>query len=74
MAVSSESLLRDALELSAGERAVLVDELLESLGKPDPKIEAQWLKEAEERLAAYRRGKLEAYDVDEVFAELGKSD
>lgn len=43
-----------------------------SLDKPDPELDALWLKEAERRLAAYRAGELGAVGADEVFAELGR--
>ncbi len=72
MSVSTETLLRQALELPAIDRAALVEELIVSLDKPDPALDALWLKEAESRLAAYRSGELGAVDADEVFAELGR--
>ena len=72
MSVSTETLLRQALELPAIDRAALVEGLIASLDKPDPALDAMWLKEAESRLAAYRSGELSAVDADEVFAELGK--
>jgi putative addiction module component (TIGR02574 family) len=72
MAASTETLLRQALELPANDRAALVDGLIVSLDKPDPAIDALWLKEAESRMAAYRSGELEAIDADQVFAELGR--
>ena len=72
MSVSTETVLRQALELPATDRAALVDELIVSLDKPDPALDVLWLKEAESRLAAYRSGELGAIDADEVFAELGK--
>jgi putative addiction module component (TIGR02574 family) len=72
MAVSTEVLLRQALELPANDRAALVEGLIASLDKPDPALDALWLKEAESRLAAYRSGELEAVDADQVFAELGR--
>jgi putative addiction module component (TIGR02574 family) len=71
MATSPESLLRQALELPANDRAALIDGLIASLDKPDPEVDALWLKEAESRMAAYRSGELEAVDADQVFAELG---
>lgn len=43
-----------------------------SLDKPDSSLDAAWLKEAEDRLAAYRAGDLAAADADQVFRELGK--
>jgi putative addiction module component (TIGR02574 family) len=72
MAASSETLLRKALELPANDRAALIEGLIFSLDKPDPVIDALWLKEAESRMAAYRSGELEAVDADQVFAELGR--
>ena len=51
MSVSTETLLRQALELPAIDRAALVEGLIASLDKPDPALDAMWLKEAESRLA-----------------------
>lgn len=72
MSVSTETLLRQALELPANDRAALVEELIVSLDKPDPALDILWLKEAESRLAAYRSGELGAVDADQVFSELGR--
>jgi hypothetical protein len=58
--------------MPANDRAALVENLTLSLDKPDPSLDAQWLKEAEDRLAAYRSGELVAVDANEVFSELGK--
>jgi putative addiction module component (TIGR02574 family) len=72
MAASTKSLLFQALQLPPNDRAALVESLIFSLDKPDPAIDAQWLKEAEDRLDAYHSGELTGFDADEVFAELGK--
>lgn len=72
MVASTETLLRQALQLPANDRAALVEGLILSLDKPDPAIDALWLKEAESRMAAYRSGELDAVDADQVFAELGR--
>lgn len=72
MSASAENLLRQALQLPPNDRAALVEGLITSLDKPDPELDALWLKEAESRMAAYRAGELGAIDADEVFAELGK--
>jgi putative addiction module component (TIGR02574 family) len=73
MSTSTETILRQALELPANDRAALVESLIVSLDKPDPALDALWLKEAESRLAAYRSGELGAVDADEVFAKLGRN-
>ena len=72
MATSAKSLLQQALKMPPNERAALVETLLLSLDKPDPELDALWLKEAEDRLAAYHSGELGAVDAEQVFAELGK--
>ena len=70
MSVSAEKVLRQAMQLSSLDRAALVEGLIASLDKPDPALDALWLKEAEDRIAAYQAGELAAIDVEEAFAEL----
>lgn len=72
MAASAKFILDQALKLPVNDRAALVENLILSLDKPDPSLDAQWLKEAEDRLAAYRSGELQAMDAEQVFSELGK--
>lgn len=72
MSASAEKVLRQAMRLSSLDRAALVDRLIASLDKPDPALDTLWLKEAEDRIAAYHAGELAAVDVEEVFAELGR--
>lgn len=71
MSVSAQKLLHEAARLPAIERAALVEGLIASLDKPDPVLDALWLKEAEDRLAAYRAGELESVDAEKVFTDLG---
>lgn len=71
MSDPARNILREALRLPANDRAALVEQLAASLDQPDAVIDALWLKEAENRLAAYRAGKLEAIDAEDVFADLG---
>lgn len=72
MSATARKLLQQAMKLPAPERAALVEGLVESLDKPDPALDAMWLKEAESRIAAYRAGELDAVDAEDVFAELGQ--
>lgn len=72
MPVSAEQVLRQAMQLSSLDRAALVEGLIASLDKPDPALDALWLQEAEDRIAAYQAGELAAIDVEEAFAELGR--
>jgi putative addiction module component (TIGR02574 family) len=73
MRETTTSLLRQALRLSASERAALAKELLASLEQANSELDTLWLAEAEDRLAAYRSGEIGAVDAEEVFAELGKA-
>jgi putative addiction module component (TIGR02574 family) len=72
MPQSAKTILHQALELSSNERAALVEGLIASLDKPNPALDAMWLKEAEDRLVAYQSGELGAIDAERVFADLGK--
>lgn len=73
MSTSAESVLYEALQLPPAERAALVEGLIGSLDQPDSTMDALWLKEAEDRMAAYRSGELGAVDVEKAFCELGQA-
>jgi len=66
-------MLQQAMQLSAPDRATLVEGLIASLDKPDNTLDTLWLKEAEDRMNIYRAGELAAVDADEVSAELGRN-
>jgi putative addiction module component (TIGR02574 family) len=59
---TKDSILEKAKLLKPVERLQLVDALLESLDKPDKEIEKQWIKEADARYDAYKRGEAKATD------------
>lgn len=67
MTESTKRVLDMAMELHPDDRAILIDELLASLEPPDPTIDDAWAREVEERLAAYREGKLRAVPADDVL-------
>jgi putative addiction module component (TIGR02574 family) len=69
MTNAAKNLSAQARQLSADERLELVDDILASLDEPDPAIDRLWAKEAEERLAAYRRGEIKAVPLQEVLAK-----
>ena len=64
-----QSVISSALSLPLPERALVAQKLLESLDE-DAEIDAAWVAEAEDRLAAYERGELQEVDYDEVMREL----
>lgn len=47
----------------------LVERILDSLDVPNPTLDALWTKEADDRLAAYRRGEINAIPLPEVLAK-----
>jgi len=67
-----DNVYKDALELSALERANLVDRLLSSLDNPDKSIDIIWKKEVGDRMNAYKSGKMECVSVEEVLAKYKK--
>jgi len=69
MGNTAKKLYSEACQLPPLERIELVDELLASLDKPDEKIDQLWVKEAEDRLSAWRRGEIETVDLDQVLAK-----
>lgn len=73
MTNSARKMLQQAMQLSAPDRAALVERLIASLDKPDNTLDTLWLKEAEDRMNIYRAGELAAVDADEVSAELGRN-
>lgn len=56
MSEATKILIDQALGLPASERAVVAEQLLLSLDKPDAEIDAIWASEAESRLSAYQGG------------------
>ena len=60
MSERAKTLGQQARELMPQERIALVEDLLDSLDRADPRIDSLWVKEANDRLAAYRRGELAA--------------
>lgn len=68
---NSEEILRAALSLSPGQRAMLADHLLESLDGPDQKrIDALWAEEAERRFREIEEGRVEPIDGELVMQKL----
>lgn len=56
--------------LTPEDRERLVELLLETLVEPAaPEVEAAWNQEIERRVAAYKNGEVETYDLDDVLAD-----
>jgi putative addiction module component (TIGR02574 family) len=72
--MSVTAIQNEVLNLSAKERAQLIDLIWESLSEPRIKArEAAWAAESERRIDAYDNGKLTARDAADVFADLKKN-
>lgn len=69
MTKAAKALGEQAVQLPPAERMALVERILDSLDMPDPSIDALWAKEADERLAAYRRGEVRAVVLSEALAK-----
>jgi putative addiction module component (TIGR02574 family) len=69
MKSTAESLSAQATQLPPEERMALVERILDSLDEPDASLDALWAKEADDRLAAYRRGEIRAVALSDVIAK-----
>lgn len=73
MTNNTKTLLSDARDLPPLERVKLVEQILETLDASDPALDAEWSKEAEDRLATYQRGEIGAVALSEVLAKYPKA-
>lgn len=67
MTKDTQQLLEKALKLPAADRATLAEHLLSSLDQPDEHIDDLWRKEIDDRVGAYRSGKIRAVPLNEVL-------
>lgn len=72
MSTEIQEILDRVIGLPAIEKARLVDELLLSLDQPDEAIDALWRKEVEDRISAFKAGKLQAVSLADVLAKYRK--
>ena len=69
MSDAAKVLIDQALELPSAERAIVAEQLLLSLEKPNAEIDSIWAAESEERIDAYEHGTLEYVSASEVFGK-----
>lgn len=72
MSVRTSEILKQILALPPSDRAELADSILASLEPSDPDLLKMWAAEAEDRVAAFKRGELEAIDAEKVFDEIDR--
>jgi putative addiction module component (TIGR02574 family) len=71
MAANFDDIIKDALSLPPGARAMLADHLLESLDwERQKEIDEAWAVEAEKRMQEIRDGKVQTIDGEEAMREL----
>jgi putative addiction module component (TIGR02574 family) len=63
----AKALGAQARELSPTDRIALVEDVLDSLDRTDPRLDELWTTEAKDRLAAYRRGEPGARDLNDII-------
>jgi putative addiction module component (TIGR02574 family) len=66
---TAKQLCDQASQLPPEERMTLVDQILDTLDERDSALDAQWALEAESRLAAYRRGEVQAIPLMDLIAK-----
>lgn len=62
-------IMQEVLHLPAAARFEIVDQILQSLDKPDPDIDRIWGEEAVHRLAALDAGRAKTYALDDVLCK-----
>lgn len=64
---------REAVRLPLKDREVLVERLIRSLRRaPLSQVEEAWVREAERRFSAWRRGEREGVPVEQAFKQIRK--
>ena len=64
---------REAVRLPVKDREVLAERLIRSLPRaPLTQVEEAWVKEAERRFSAWRRGEREGVPVERAFKQIRK--
>jgi putative addiction module component (TIGR02574 family) len=72
MSVRNSEILEQILALPPSDRAELADNILASLEPSDPVVLKLWAIEAEDRVAAFKRGEIEAIPAESVFEEIDR--
>ena len=63
---------KNILRLSPAQRIHIVENILDSLHKPDPAIEHAWAIESDKRLTAYKNGKIKGVSFETVKRRMAK--
>jgi putative addiction module component (TIGR02574 family) len=69
MSQAADALSAQAAKLPPEERVEVVERILDSLDQRNVRLDGLWAKEADDRLAAYRRGEIKAVALSDVIAK-----
>ena len=61
---------KEALLLPESERALLADRLIESISHITSKVKSAWIQESDERMKAYRSGRIESVDGPQAIGKI----
>lgn len=67
--MNTKELIDSVLKLPPDERFALIDQVAQSLDRPDPELDHIWIEEAERRLAAYRCGRVKGIPAEDVVGK-----
>ncbi|MFA6121238.1 MAG: addiction module protein [Sideroxydans sp.] len=65
--MGKQEIITLALQLKAAERYEIVEQIMQSLDKPDPEIDRKWAEEALHRAKACDAGRMKIIPFNEVF-------
>jgi putative addiction module component (TIGR02574 family) len=69
MSQAADALSAQAAKLPPEERVEVVERILDSLDQRNVTLDGLWAKEADDRLAAHRRGEIKAVALSDVIAK-----
>lgn len=73
MSDTAKTLSERVCELPPADRLRVVDDVLRTLDETDAALDRLWAQEAEDRLAAWRRGEIRDLPLDEVLRQFHRA-
>ncbi len=64
-----QDIYEEVMTMKPAQKAELIDKLILSLDIPNQKVEELWKNEVEDRVDAYKEGKIKTVAIKEVFAK-----
>jgi len=66
--MSLNDIISEALTLKPQERYLIIENLVQSLNEPNPKIDKLWIEESMKRVEAIKQGTLKTVSYEDVFS------